>query len=101
MTTVHTDHSRLSTGEVTGLLEQLRKPWQVVDAVSIRRVFNFADFMDAMVFVNDVASIADAYGHHPHIEIQGSTVVITLTTTECSGLSPLDFIVAKQIEHCC
>ncbi|MBI4098792.1 MAG: 4a-hydroxytetrahydrobiopterin dehydratase, partial [Candidatus Magasanikbacteria bacterium] len=63
----------------------------------IERVFKFKDFKEAMVFVNHVADIAEAEGHHPDITINWNKVALSLSTHSIGGLSENDFIVAAKI----
>jgi len=44
--------------------------WTVsADGKRIARTFTFKDFVQAMKFVNKVADVAEAQGHHPDIHI--------------------------------
>ena len=52
-----------------------------------------------MRFVNAVATIAEAEGHHPDIAIHYNKVGITLWTHAIGGLSENDFILAAKIER--
>ncbi|MEK7102369.1 MAG: 4a-hydroxytetrahydrobiopterin dehydratase [Patescibacteria group bacterium] len=65
----------------------------------IRRVFKFKDFKEAMVFVNKVAEIAEAEGHHPDITINWNKVSLSLSTHSIGGLSENDFIVAAKVNQ--
>lgn len=60
--------------------------------------FKFKDFKEAMVFVNNVADIAETEGHHPDISINYNRVILELTTHAIGGLSENDFIMARKIE---
>ncbi|MHB8652176.1 MAG: 4a-hydroxytetrahydrobiopterin dehydratase [Minisyncoccota bacterium] len=64
----------------------------------IERTFTFADFKESMKFVNNVANLAEAEGHHPDIAIAYSKVTITLWTHAVGGLSLNDFILAAKID---
>ncbi len=74
--------------------------WKVAsDGKSISRNFEFTDFVDAIVFVNDVAQLAEEEGHHPNILVHDyDQVLIELTTNAMNGLSENDFIVAAKID---
>lgn len=63
----------------------------------ISRQFKFQDFKEAMVFVNRVAEIAEAEGHHPDIVINWNKVSLALSTHSIGGLSENDFILAAKI----
>jgi 4a-hydroxytetrahydrobiopterin dehydratase len=38
---------------------------------ALERTFSFADFKEAVAFVNRVAGLAEAENHHPDIELSG------------------------------
>lgn len=65
----------------------------------IKRVFKFKDFKEAMVFVNRVADVAEAEGHHPDITINWNKVSLSLSTHSIGGLSENDFILAAKINQ--
>jgi 4a-hydroxytetrahydrobiopterin dehydratase len=63
----------------------------------IIREFKFGDFKAAMGFVNEVAAVAEAEGHHPDIYIFYNLVRLELSTHAIGGLSENDFIMAAKI----
>lgn len=65
----------------------------------IDRQFKFADFKEAMAFVNKVADLSEAEGHHPDMHISYSKVTVTLWTHAVGGLSLNDFILAAKIDQ--
>ena len=74
--------------------------WTIRDDKFIEREFQFKDFVEAMAWVNKVAEIAEAEGHHPDIYIHGwNNVKITLWTHAIGGLSINDFVVATKIDR--
>ena len=81
--------------------EQMRRemPAWSLEGAAIKREFQFKDFREAMVFVNEVADVAEGQGHHPDIFISYKTVRLTLTTHKIGGLSQNDFIVAARIDQ--
>lgn len=85
-------------GDIPTYLEQLKLDWKVIAGKKIQREFAFKDFKEAMMFVNKVADIAEAEGHHPDIAIHYNKVMIELSTHAIDGLSENDFIVASKIE---
>ena len=91
----------LDHADIGRFLGNLTLEWAVVDDVKLRREFRFKSYMEAMVFVNDVAAIAEEEGHHPDMCIYFNRVVIELTTHSIDGLSDNDFILARKIEICC
>jgi 4a-hydroxytetrahydrobiopterin dehydratase len=73
--------------------------WSVVDNKKLLREFKFKDFIEAMKFVNDVAAIANAEGHHPDIYIFYNLVRLELSTHATHGLSDNDFILAAKVNE--
>lgn len=65
----------------------------------IYKTYQFKSFKDAIIFVNRVASLADAADHHPDIDVRYNKVHLTLTTHSASGLTEKDFQLAQQIDH--
>ena len=59
---------------------------------------DFKDFVAAMKFVNRVADIAEAEGHHPDIHIHYNRVRFDIFTHAIDGLSENDFILAAKID---
>ena len=63
------------------------------------RRFEFEDFRKAMEFVNRVADLAEAQGHHPDIAIHWNKVELVLWTHKIGGLHENDFILAAKIDR--
>ncbi len=86
--------------EIDHYLEQV-KGWtyraSVVAAIS--KEFKFPDFTRAMAFVNQIAELAEAEGHHPNIHIFYNLVRLEATTHAIHGLSENDFILAAKIDE--
>jgi len=62
---------------------------------SITRAYQFADFLESMAFVNEVAEAAEAAAHHPDILIRWNKVSLTLSTHDAGGVTEKDFEMAK------
>ena len=82
--------------EARGHLREL-SGWALEDG-KLERDFKFKDFAEAMKFVNKVAEVAEAEGHHPDIRISYNKVNIVLWTHAMGGLSRNDFILAAKID---
>jgi len=67
------------------------------DALRISRDFKFKDFMGALDFLNEVAKIAEAEGHHPDYRGGWGRLSLEFTTHAIKGLSKNDFIMAAKI----
>lgn len=87
----------LTAAELRPYLDQI-KGWSLVGIQKIYKEFKFSGFKEAMNFVNKVAAIAEAEGHHPDFAILYNRVIINLTTHAISGLSENDFILAAKID---
>jgi 4a-hydroxytetrahydrobiopterin dehydratase len=86
----------LSRQDAQILLQEI-PDWTLQDG-SIDRMFAFADFKEAMRFVNHVAGAAEEEGHHPDIHIFYNKVRLVLSTHKIGGLSRNDFILAAKID---
>ena len=85
------------TGEETQKLLAQVQGWKL-DKGAIRKEYTFADFREAIAFVNKVADIAETEGHHPDIMVWYRVVTLVLTTHAIGGLSINDFILASKID---
>ena len=63
----------------------------------IHRTWAFADFRGSIAFVDRVAGLAEAAGHHPDIDIRYSKVTLVLSTHDAGGLTARDFALAEAI----
>ena len=85
--------TKLLLGEVVG--------WRKLDEPSGARItkqLKFKDFVAAMAFLDKLAVIAEAEGHHPDFCVHYNKVDITLWTHSVGGLSENDFILASKID---
>ncbi len=71
--------------------------WQRSGEV-ISRTYEFADFLEAMKFVNAVAAVAEQTQHHPDVDIRWNKVTLALTTHDAGGLTQKDFVMARQCD---
>jgi len=71
-----------------------------LDGERLRRHLRFADFAGAMSFVNQVAALAEAEGHHPDFTVHDwNQVDVSTWTHSIGGLSENDFILAAKIDR--
>jgi 4a-hydroxytetrahydrobiopterin dehydratase len=70
--------------------------WGLQDGELLREV-RFKTFVDAIAFVDRVAELADAAGHHPDIDIRYTRVKLALVTHDAGGITDKDIALAKQI----
>jgi 4a-hydroxytetrahydrobiopterin dehydratase len=70
--------------------------WNLKDGKLIRE-WTFKDFIQAMAFVNRVATLAEAAGHHPDIDIRYNHVVLGLVSHDASGITRRDASMANTL----
>lgn len=69
------------------------------DGDAIGRDFKFADFGEALAFVNRVGEVAEDLDHHPDILLHGwNRVRLTVTTHSEGGLTDNDFDLAQRVD---
>ena len=75
--------------------------WRLVtgERLKIARDLRFKDFAQAMQFVNRIAELAEAEGHHPDFCVSWNRVNLKLITHDIGGLSENDFIMAAKINE--
>ncbi|MEK7650598.1 MAG: 4a-hydroxytetrahydrobiopterin dehydratase [Patescibacteria group bacterium] len=64
----------------------------------LTRTFRFADFKQALDFVNKVGELAEAEQHHPDITISYNQVTLSLSTHETNSLTSKDFDLAAKLD---
>lgn len=90
--------SKLTTEQVDNLMPQL--PGWRAEGDFLRKTFEFKDFVTAMAFLNKVAEVAEAEGHHPDFRLHSwNKVDFEIQTHDIGGLSENDFIVAAKIDQ--
>jgi 4a-hydroxytetrahydrobiopterin dehydratase len=70
--------------------------WQR-NGTAIQRVLRFADFKQAMQFVNKIADAAEQANHHPDIDIRYNTVTMALVSHDSGGVTQRDVRMAETI----
>jgi len=86
-------------GQELRALQQKVPHWTVANQHHLHRQFTFADFKQALEFVNRVGAVAEEQGHHPDILLAWGKVEITLWTHKVDGLTESDFIMAAKIDR--
>ena len=91
----------LPQAEVGRLLTQL-DGWEVEDTgghLQLVKTYKFKGFMPGVEFVNRIAPIAEAEGHHPDLFLRYGAVTVQLWTHAAGGLTENDFILAAKIDE--
>lgn len=87
----------LTKEEIDQLLKEAPE-WKLKDG-KLTREWTFPDFVGSMKFVNKVAELAEAAGHHPDIEIHYNRVRLDLESHDAGGLTMRDRALATAINH--
>lgn len=82
--------------DIAQLLPQV-PGWKVTGLHHLERTFTFADFREALDFVNKIGELAEAEGHHPDIELSWGKVGVRIFTHKINGLTQSDFVLAAKI----
>lgn len=88
--------SRLNAADLATALGRL-SGWTAANN-EIGKTFVFGNFVEAITFVNRVAELAEAAGHHPNLDIRYNRVRIVLTTHDDGGVSEKDVALAGEID---
>src|SRR3954467_9518136 len=74
--------------------------WDVrEDSHRIERTFRFNNFAEGFAFVQRVAGLAEAEGHHPDICFGWGYATVSLQTKKIKGLHENDFIMAAKLDQ--
>lgn len=85
----------LSSSEIEDVL-RAHPEWKLKDG-KLAREWTFADFVEAMAFVNRIATIAEDAGHHPDIDIRYNHVTLALVSHDAGGITERDAAMAARI----
>jgi 4a-hydroxytetrahydrobiopterin dehydratase len=69
--------------------------WAEVDG-ALEREFRFADFAEALAFVNEVGELAEAEDHHPDIAIHWNRVTLRWWTHVENAITERDRTLAQR-----
>jgi 4a-hydroxytetrahydrobiopterin dehydratase len=86
---------KLSDSEIQEFLRK-NPEWALQDEMLVR-FWSFADFVEAMAFVNRVARLAENAGHHPDIDIRYNRVKLALVSHDAGGITARDAAMAAQL----
>lgn len=86
----------LSQDEIASRIREL-EGWKSENNMLSRR-YEFANFAEALAFVNRVGEIAEAADHHPDITFGWGYAEISTTTHDRNGITDVDFALASKID---
>ncbi len=87
----------LSNDEIVSNIVDLDNGWELKDG-KIVKSFQFASFMNAIEFVNEIAKVAERLDHHPIITINWKSVKLSLKSFDIDAITKRDIGLAKEIE---
>ena len=88
---------RLEENEIKQYFKDLQG-WKL-ESNAIVKEWQFRDFSEAMVFINQVAELAEEQDHHPELFNVYNKVVLKLSTHDAGGLTTRDFRIARDIDR--
>lgn len=92
------DSDKLNIDQAKNFLSQA-KNW-ALSSSDIKRTFVLKDFITAMLFINEIAQIAETEQHHPDMRVyRYNRVDVRLMTHSVNGLTINDFILAAKINQ--
>ncbi len=75
--------------------------WEVIEVAGmlrLRRVFEFRNFTEALLFTCKVGELAEQQGHHPRITTEWGKVTVEWWTHVVNGLHSNDFVMAIRVD---
>lgn len=85
----------LTASEIEDVL-RAHPEWKLKDG-KLEREWTFNNFVEAMAFVNRIATIAEDAGHHPDIDIRYNRVLLSLVSHDAGGITERDAVMAARI----
>jgi 4a-hydroxytetrahydrobiopterin dehydratase len=88
--------SVLNASEIETIIKE-NAGWRL-DSGKLVRDWEFKDFVQAMVFVNRVANLAESAGHHPDIDIRYNRVRLGLISHDAGGITRRDADMVRRLQ---
>jgi 4a-hydroxytetrahydrobiopterin dehydratase len=73
--------------------------WRVVGEHHLEKDYRFANFVEALAFVNRVGAMAEEQSHHPDLLLAWGRVRVTIWTHKIDGLTESDFVFAAKCDQ--
>jgi 4a-hydroxytetrahydrobiopterin dehydratase len=86
----------LTADEIEEVL-RIHPQWKMQEG-KLTREWTFKDFVQAMVFVNRAAELAEAAGHHPDIDIRYNRVQLGLISHDAGGITQRDATMVASLD---
>jgi 4a-hydroxytetrahydrobiopterin dehydratase len=85
----------LTQQQLEAVLDQ-HPDWKLIDGKLVHE-WTFSNFVEAMAFVNRIATLAEDAGHHPDIDIRYNKVKLALVSHDAGGITQRDATMASHI----
>jgi 4a-hydroxytetrahydrobiopterin dehydratase len=72
--------------------------WRIADEHHLEKEYRFADFREALAFVNRVGAMAEEQRHHPDLHLAWGRVRVEIWTHKIDGLTESDFVFAARCD---
>ncbi len=95
------DSPRVTQSEIAEMKPEI-PDWKIVARHGIdqlERVFDFANFAEALAFTVEVGDLAESERHHPSILTEWGRVTVRWWTHKIRGLHRNDFIMAAKTDR--
>ena len=73
--------------------------WSGTSKQGISKTYTFADFAEAIDFVNRVAELAEQANHHPDLAVSWNKVTVTYVTHSANGVTQGDLEQARLLDN--
>ncbi len=83
---------------IDSVLEELEAGW-VGSPSQLECEIEFADFLTAVRFVDELAPVCEEHDHHPDLTISWRTVGIVLTTHSEGEVTEADLSLARELDR--
>jgi 4a-hydroxytetrahydrobiopterin dehydratase len=87
----------LSAEAQAPLLAQL-DGWTCVEGHHLTKRYPFANFLEALDYVNRVGAVAESQNHHPDLGLGWGWATVTIWTHKIDGLTESDFVFAAKCD---
>ncbi len=88
----------LVPADAAELSKELDEEWSASGG-RLTRTYTFADFAEALAFVNSVGELAEEVDHHPMISFTWGRVDLEIWTHSIGGLQRGDFVFAAKVHE--
>ncbi|MGC4375328.1 4a-hydroxytetrahydrobiopterin dehydratase [Fictibacillus sp. Mic-4] len=89
---------RLNSQDIEKQLNK-HQDWKLTGGKWLVKEYRFEEYLKGIQFAEEIGQLSESFNHHPVITIDYKRVTIKLTTKDVSGLTELDFKMAKLYDE--